>query len=123
MSGGGEARRLGRWGEECAAEYLIEHGFRILERNWHSRFGEIDVIAQNDRYLCFTEVKLRKSDGFAPARAFVDRRKQEKLRMTAALYLEEHPTALQPRFDVVEVYAPLGTETRQPKICWWENAF
>ena len=123
MSGGRAAGRLGRWGEMYAAKYLEEQGLHILERNWRSRFGEIDLITSDEMYLCFTEVKLRKSDCFAPARAFVDRRKQEKLRITAELYLEEHPAPLQPRFDVVEVYAPQGTDTAQPKIFWWKNAF
>lgn len=67
-------------------------------------------------FLCFVEVKLRKDGRVAQAREFVDRRKQEKLRTTAQLYLAEHPTQLQPRFDVVEIYAPQGLATRAPEI-------
>ncbi len=52
----------------------------------------------------------------AQAREFVDRRKQEKLRTTAQLYLAEHPTQLQPRFDVVEILAPQGMATKRPGI-------
>ena len=69
------------------------------------------------------EVKLRKTSGFAPARAFVTAEKQRKLRLTAELYLLEHPTDLQPRFDVAEVYAPQGMETAHPEINYIENAF
>ena len=69
------------------------------------------------------EVKLRKSGSFARAGAFVDSRKQEKLRLAAQLYLAENPTQLQPRFDVVEIYAPQGTETCRPQISRVENAF
>ena len=59
----------------------------------------------------------------AQAREFVDRRKQEKLRTTAQLYLAEHPTQLQPRFDVVEIYAPQGLATRAPEIYVIPDAF
>lgn len=120
---GGDRKLLGRWGEAAAAQWLRKEGYRVLEANWHCRFGEIDLIAQKGWYLCFVEVKLRKDDGFAQAREFVDRRKQEKIRTAAGLYLSTHPTGLQPRFDVAEVYAPEGTRTVQPKINYLENAF
>ena len=59
-----------------------------------------------------------------PAAAdFVDFRKQDKLRTTASIYLAEHPTQLQPRFDVIEIYAPQGTQTACPEIIHLENAF
>ena len=57
------------------------------------------------------------------AREFVDYRKQERLRTTAAFYLAEHETALQPRFDVIEIYAPDGVATRAPVINHLEDAF
>ena len=120
---GQESRLLGRWGETLAAEYLRQRGFSILGAGWRCRFGEIDLIAADKNYLCFVEVKLRKSAAYGTAGAFVDRRKQEKLRLTAQMYLSEHPTDLQPRFDVVEIYAPQGMETRQPDIHMLENAF
>ena len=121
---GGEAKLLGRWGEALAADRLRHMGYRILAAGYHCRFGEIDLIAITDKYLCFIEVKLRKNANFAPARVAVDRRKQEKLRTTAACYLAEHPELeLQPRFDVAEIYAPQGMSTREPEFCYWENAF
>lgn len=120
---GQESRLLGRWGETLAAEYLRRRGFFILGAGWRCRFGEIDLIAADKVYLCFVEVKLRKSAAYGTAGAFVDRRKQEKLRLAAQMYLSEHPTDLQPRFDVVEIYAPQGMETRRPEIHVIENAF
>lgn len=121
---GGEARLLGRWGEALAAEKLREMGYRILAAGYRCRFGEIDLIAVTDRYLCFVEVKLRKDDSFAPGRAAVDWRKQERLRAAALCYLAQHPeSGLQPRFDVAEVYAPQGMDTRTPEFHYWENAF
>jgi putative endonuclease len=120
---GGEKRILGRWGEAQAADWLRERGYHILAAGYHCRFGEIDLIAEYGAYLCFVEVKLRRSDGFAQAREFVDRRKQERIRLTAEFYLAAYPTALQPRFDVAEVYAPQGVSTKKPRIVYWENAF
>lgn len=114
---------LGRWGEARTAEYLRARGYRLVAAGWRCRFGEIDLIAENGQYICFTEVKLRKSAAFGPARVFVDGRKQSKLRTAAELYLSQFPTELQPRFDVAEVYAPEGTATKSPKICYFENAF
>ena len=120
---GQESRLLGRWGESLAAEELRRQGCEILAAGWRCRFGEIDLIVRDGRYLCFVEVKLRRSDAYGRAGEFVDRRKQEKLRTSAQLYLAEHFTALQPRFDVVEVFAPQGLDTRAPSINWLKNAF
>lgn len=114
---------LGRWGEALAAEYLRKKGYAILAANWRCRFGEIDLIASNRDCFCFVEVKLRKSAAYGQAGEFVDRRKQQKLRTAAQLYLTQQPTRLQPRFDVVEVYAPQGTDTKQPVVRHLENAF
>ena len=69
------------------------------------------------------EVKLRKSADFARAMEYVDRRKQDRIRATASLYLAQNPTALQPRFDVIEIYAPAGTATPRPEIRHMEDAF
>lgn len=120
---GQDSRLKGRWGEELAASYLRGKGFTIIAANWRSRFGEIDLIAEDGTCLCFVEVKLRKSAAYGSAAAFVDRRKQEKLRTTAMLYLSRRPTRLQPRFDVIEIYAPQGEDTAAPAIVHLENAF
>ena len=113
----------GAWGEAVAAEYLRKKHYHLLATGYRSRFGEIDLIVCNKRYLVFVEVKLRKSDRFAAAREFVDFRKQNRLKTTAAIYLAQNPSELQPRFDVIEVYAPNGTETRHPVINHLEDAF
>lgn len=113
----------GAWGEALAAQFLRKKGYRIEAMNFRTRLGEIDVIASNRRYLVFCEVKLRKSADFAAAREFVDSRKQQKLRTTALVYLSQNETALQPRFDVIEIYAPDGTATRRPQITHMEDVF
>ena len=114
---------VGAWGESLAAEYLKKKQYKLVAMNYTTRYGEIDVIVCNRAYLVFVEVKLRKSDRFARAAEHVDYHKQNRLRTTAELYLSENPTRLQPRFDVVEIYAPDGTQTQSPKIIHLEDAF
>lgn len=121
MSGGREAKRRGNLGEAAVIAWLRERGWTIVEVNFRSRYGEIDLIAEDGRYLAFVEVKLRRDSDFAAAREAVTKAKQRKLRITAEYYLQWHPTNLQPRFDVAEVYAP--ADTISPEIAYLENAF
>ena len=101
-------RTLGAFGEEEAVRCLRRKGYRIVQRNYRCRFGEIDIIARKRNILAFVEVKLRKDRRFAEAREFVTRQKQQRILASAQLYLASHPEDLQPRFDVIEVYAPDG---------------
>ena len=119
----GRNNLTGAWGEAQAAQYLQKKRFKIIATNYRTRFGEIDLIAANRHFLVFVEVKLRKSDKFANAFEYVDLHKQERLRTTAGIYLSQHPTDLQPRFDVIEIYAPQGTQTLKPQIHHMEDAF
>lgn len=118
-----ESNLLGRWGEATAAQYLRRHGYTILACNYRCRFGEIDLIAQKRNYVVFCEVKTRKDDTFAQALEFVDYRKQQRLRATASFWLAQHPCELLSRFDVIEVYAPAGMQTKRPKLRQIEDAF
>lgn len=106
-----------------AAKYLQKKRYKVVATNYHSRFGEIDLIVSNRKYLVFVEVKLRKSNHFAEAHEYVDRRKQDRIRTTAEIFLSEFPTSLQPRFDVIEIYAPQGAETLRPIVNHMEDAF
>ena len=119
----GKNNLSGAWGEALAAEYLRKKRYRLVAANYRSRFGEIDLIVENKKFLVFVEVKLRKSGGFAQAFEYVDRHKQDRLRTTASVYLADRPTKLQPRFDVIEIYAPEGTATADPQILHMEDAF
>ena len=113
----------GSWGEALAAEYLRKKRYKIEAVGYRCRFGEIDIIARDKRFLVFVEVKLRKNGSFAAAMEYVDRHKQDRLRTTASLYLSQNPTELQPRFDVIEIYAPEGTQTKKPQFHHMEDAF
>ena len=117
------SKLTGGWGEAVAAEYLRKKRYKLLAAGYRCRFGEIDLIVKNKKYLAFVEVKLRKSDRFAAAMEYVDRHKQDRLRMTASMYLSQNETALQPRFDVIEIYAPQGMDTAKPEIIHLEDAF
>lgn len=119
----GKSNVLGAWGETLAAKYLQRKRYKIVAMNYRCRFGEIDIIASLGDSLAFVEVKLRKSSRFAQAAEYVDFYKQSRLRSTAEMYLAENPTDLQPRFDVIEIYAPQGLTTKDPIIRHLEDAF
>ena len=114
---------VGAWGESLAAAYLQKKKYNLLAAGYRCRYGEIDLIVFDKKYLVFVEVKLRKSDRFASAKEFVDYHKQNRLRITAEMYLSQYPTQLQPRFDVIEIYAPEGINTKKPMIHHLEDAF
>lgn len=113
----------GAWGEALAAEYLRKKHYKLVAQGYRCRFGEIDLVVQDRKYLVFVEVKLRKSSDFAAAREYVDRHKQDRIRVTASMFLSQNPTKLQPRFDVIEIYAPEGENTGNPVIAHMEDAF
>ena len=112
----------GQIGEDYASNLMIKKGYQIIERNYHSRFGEIDIIAQNKDYIVFAEVKTRDENYSVSPLEAVTMNKQKKLYKTALLYLQSHPTKLQPRFDVIGI----TTETNHftvKTIEHIENAF
>lgn len=119
----GNTKSLGDWGEAQAARYLQGKGFRLLERNYRCPYGEIDLIAEDGTYLVFAEVKLRTSVRYGTPEEAVTPRKQTRLRQTALQYLSDHETVLQPRFDVIAIYAHHGKETTPLPITHIENAF
>lgn len=94
----------GKLWEIEAANYLRKKKYKLLEANYITRFGEIDLIAANKKYICFVEVKQRDINSIAAPAEFVDSPKQKRIIAAANLYLASHSTKLQPRFDVVEVY-------------------
>jgi len=98
-----KGQRLGKWAEDIACEFLRKHGYAIIERNWHSRFGEIDIIARDKGILVFVEVKMRTSSGYGDAREAVTFWKCKRIITTAKAYLRMTRSELPARFDVVIV--------------------
>lgn len=94
---------IGKAGESFCAKFYIKNGFEVTAVNYHSIYGEIDVIAQNDDEIVFCEVKTRRENDFAQAREAVDRTKMRKIMLTALKYLSQYPSEKNIRFDVFEV--------------------
>lgn len=111
---------LGKLAEIKVAALLRKKKYTLLEFNYTSRFGEIDIIAENGKYIIFGEVKMRSDNAIALPREFVDERKQNRISVTAQLYLAQNPTHLQPRFDVFEVFSSNG---KIKSVKHLENAF
>jgi len=97
-------RDTGNLGEEAAFQHLKENKYKILERNYRNRLGEIDIVAEDQSVTCFVEVKTRLSDAPDLALEAVGLRKQKKIAQTALCYLKEHHLLeKEARFDVVIV--------------------
>lgn len=116
------SRYKGNQGEEIAVRCLTSKGYRILQRNYHSRFGEIDIIAANSQYIVFVEVKLRREDSWVSPVEAVTRAKRNRILQTALCYFAECPTQLQPRFDIIEIWEPFPAEGTY-RVRTIENAF
>lgn len=99
-----ETARIGREGEEKVAEYLRRHGYIILRRNWrNSRYGEIDIIAENRENIVFVEVKTRTNNSVVSGLEAVDAKKMHRIKSAAEVFMRKLNTNLPPRIDVAEV--------------------
>ena len=97
-------RRLGDAGEDLAAAALKKQGYKIVERNWRSPLGEVDLIARHRGFLVLVEVKTRRNLTFGGPREAVSPAKQAKLRRLAEYYIREKRLGEVPvRFDVVGI--------------------
>ncbi|MDO8675401.1 MAG: YraN family protein [Candidatus Omnitrophota bacterium] len=105
---------LGRWGEERAAEFLKAKGYRILERNYKNKIGEIDVIASDGKILIFVEVKTRRSLAYGQPYDSVTRHKQMKIARVAFSYLKYRcgTVDVNARFDVISIVRDGSGQTR-----------
>lgn len=93
----------GKKGENITADYLRKKGFIIFKRNYHSRFGEIDIIAEKDDLLLFVEVKTRSSNAIVSPAEAVDFNKQNRIKLTASDFLRKTHKDFKCRFDVSEI--------------------
>ena len=117
-------KELGKYCETICKNYLINNGYNILEMNYYSKYGEIDIIASNKNYLAFVEVKARVNRSLTKALEAVDKKKMTKIIKTAYKFLSEKSFDLQPRFDVCEVYFLLNKNNiKINKINYIKNAF
>jgi putative endonuclease len=111
---------LGKWGEDIALQFLLEHGLRVLERNVRTPDGELDIVVKNAEVLVFVEVKTRRNIRHSFPEEAVNEEKLDHLEAAAGWYLMEHPEfADNWRLDVVTVIGYPGG--KPPQIDWFEN--
>lgn len=110
---------LGKQGEDLAEAYIRKRGYRILERNFRTPVGEIDLIARDGEQIVFIEVKARMNDGFGKPFEAVTPKKQERIRKAALLYLKRMKTEAPARFDVISIVIRDG----KPDVEYLPHAF
>ena len=99
----------GAMAERAAAAYLQKRGYKLLDYNYYTRFGELDLVFRKRRELVFVEVKAREINGELPPRIYVDAAKQQKIRLASQIFIKSQQLYnLQPRFDICEVYLENG---------------
>ncbi len=114
-------RALGARGESLAGDWYLERGYTILDRNWRTRTGELDLVLESGGIIVFCEVKTRTSNAFGAGVEAVTREKQLRIRRLAAQWLEVNDRAHRGlRFDVVSILAP---SSGRPQIDVYEAAF
>ncbi len=111
--------RQGEQAEQWACDYLLQQGLLLIEKNYHCKRGEIDLVMQDHNSLVFIEVRYRKNQLFGGALESITTSKQHKLRLSAEHYLQHHAHNSYSRFDVIAIS---GTAP-QPQINWIQNAF
>ena len=122
MEGDNSRAKFGRMAEDLALRYLQKHGLTLLQRNYRSRFGEIDLIMQEKNTIIFIEVRSRKNSAFLHPAETVDRTKRNKIRKTSQVYMQQTSAGnrFNWRFDVITL---IGSEARGMKIEWFKAAF
>lgn len=113
-------KELGKSGEQLAREYLRKKGYKILEHNYRTRYGEIDIIAQQDSSIVFIEVRTKRTPKFGPPQLSITKFKRNQITKSALAYIKENAISDQScRFDVVAI----TFESSGTKIDHIENAF
>ena len=113
-------KKLGIKGERFTVRFLKKNKYKILLRNFTSHFGEIDIIAHDDKYIIFVEVKTRSGNIMLPPGSAVNYKKQKRIINTAQYFLRKYKTDLKIRFDIAEV---TFDSKRKMKMNYIENAF
>jgi len=116
-------KRKGLHYENLAKNYLVQRGLTLLRQNYHSRYGEIDLIMLQQEVLCFIEVKYRNSMGFGGAASAIPIQKQRKIVKTAQVFIAENDRLKQHsmRFDALLMQQNAGRQSNN--INWIQNAF
>lgn len=113
---------LGKWGESKAAEYLLQRGFQILEKNFRTSYGEIDLIAIKENRLLFVEVKTRSNDSFGLPEESITLSKKDHLQKSVQAYFLDHPEMEEMNWQIDVVAIRRIDNVENPEIVWFENA-
>ena len=117
-------RRIGQCGEIAAARYLRDNDYDIITANYHTKMGEIDIVAMDEKgTMVFVEVKTRNEDAIANPSEWVTKQKQNKIIATALTFIKAYKFSGNSRFDVIEVFINKGGNHNNAKINHIENAF
>jgi len=120
MSTDGKYRKkLGAWGESFALDYLVKKGYEFIEKNYHTRFGEIDLIMRKDSQLVAVEVKTRKSNAFGIAEYSINRKKFQAIQSAMFVFVESHED-LNPEWQLDILVIEKNTPG-EPEIIHYEN--
>ncbi len=117
----------GKAGEDAALDHLIKNGFELVVRNYQTKYGEIDLIVKNEKYLLFVEVKTRTKASWYKGYTAVTFQKKQKIIRTALMFLKDNKLGLQPRIDVIDIEAHwfIADEREQfavDRLHWYKNA-
>ena len=115
-----EIRQRGKLGEKYVCDYLVNKGYTIIKTNYSSRFGEVDIIAENDKIIAFVEVKTRTKKSFATGFESITKSKIRKFTKTTVDYLTKNNTSKQPRIDCAQVI--VNEDNSLDNISYIENA-
>lgn len=113
------SNEIGKYTEKIACDYLIAQGLLLLDKNYHCRRGEIDLVMKDNETIIFVEVRFRKNNYFGDAKESITPLKQKKLHVTALHYMQKKQLDNQARFDVIAI---TGTG-RSQNFEWLKNAF
>lgn len=101
---------LGKWGEDIATNYLLEKGYRIIERDWKSGHRDIDIIAMDGDVLVFFEVKTRQNCLFGSPEESIDYKKRKNLQAAFNHYIKYRHVDNEIRYDIITVVGAIGTK-------------
>jgi putative endonuclease len=118
------SRDRGQDAEQACCQYLQQQGLKLLERNYHGRRGELDLIMLDNNTVVFVEVRYRKNNAFGGALESITASKQQKLRITAEQYLQQETRLKNGRFDVVAMTGIVQNNgSNHYNFEWIKNAF
>ena len=112
-------QKIGKLGEDIAVDFLLKKGYKILRRNWRFQKAEIDIIAEQDPYLVFVEVKCRSTELFGPPEQSINNKKEKLYKIAAEQYLDSNNLESELRCDVISIIY----DKSNPVIKHFINAF